>query len=107
MRLFAGTKYDQPPRCDRCGALEAECACVRPAAGEIVRLAVEKRKKGKVVTVIRGLTGGHEELGALLSTLQSRCGAGGTLQETSIEIQGDHQERIGEVLRELGVKIKH
>jgi translation initiation factor 1 len=61
MRLFAGTKYDQPPKCDRCGKLEAECICSPPAtcglspASQIARLTLEKRKKGKIVTVIRGL----------------------------------------------------
>src|SRR5436305_9286627 len=100
MRLFAGTPYDLPPKCERCGALDADCACppflaVRiPPSEQVARQAVEKRKKGKVVTVIRGLSAGGNDLAALLTRLKSQCGAGGTIQEDRLEIQGEHRERI-------------
>jgi translation initiation factor 1 len=106
MRLFAGTPYDRPPKCERCGALESDCKCPRLAAGQAVRLAVEKRKKGKLVTVIRGLTAKNNDLPALLSRLKSQCGAGGAVQEDRLEIQGDHVERIGAELSELGYRVK-
>ena len=112
MRLFAGTPYDQPPKCDRCGALESDCKCPPLAAWrststpQTVRLAVEKRKKCKVVTVIRGLTTEHNDLPALLSRLKSQCGAGGTVQEDRLEIQGEHVERLQAALSELGYRIK-
>ncbi len=112
MRLFAGTKYDQPPKCDRCGKLEAECVCSRAAtrrispASQVARLTLEKRKKGKLVTVIRGLRPDGNELSGLLSRLKSQCGAGGTIQEDCLEVQGDHLQRISEALRELGYQVK-
>ena len=106
MRLFAGTPYDQPPKCDRCGALEPDCTCPPLAAGQVARLAVEKRKKGKVVTVIRGLPAASNDLPALLSRLKSQCGAGGTIQEDRLEIQGAHVARISAVLSELGYRVK-
>jgi translation initiation factor 1 len=113
MRLFAGTKYDQPPKCDRCGKLEAECVCSPPAArrqspgSQIARLTLEKRKKGKLVTVIRGLGADANDLSGLLSRLKSQCGAGGTIQEDCLEVQGDHLQRIADILRELGYQVKH
>jgi len=112
MRLFAGTPYDQPPKCDRCGALEVDCTCpplpaaLIPPTEQVARLAVEKRKKGKVVTVIRGLPAQNNDLPALLSRLKSHCGAGGTIQEESLEIQGEHVDRIRAVLTELGYRVK-
>jgi len=112
MRLFTGTKFDQPPKCDRCGALESDCACPPlpaariPPAGQLARLAVEKRRKGKVVTVIRGLLAAGNDLPALLSRLKSQCGAGGTLQEESLEIQGEHIDRIRAALSEMGYRVK-
>jgi len=119
MRLFAGTQFDQPPKCDRCGALEADCKCPPlpdarvPPSKEVARLVVEKRKKGKVVTVIRGLTSAGNDLPVLLSRLKSQCGAGGTIQNAggtpqkySLEIQGEHVERIRAVLSELGYGVK-
>ena len=112
MRLFAGTKYDQPPKCDRCGKLEMECRCSPTAkhwlspASQIARLSVEKRKKGKIVTVVRGLSAEGNDLPELLSRLKSQCGAGGAVQEDCLEVQGDHIERIREVLGELGYQVK-
>jgi translation initiation factor 1 len=106
MRLFAGTPFDRPPKCDRCGALEADCTCPLPATGQVARLVVEKRKKGKVVTVIRGLPAASNDLPALLSRLKSQCGAGGAIQEDRLEIQGEHVERIRALLSELGFVVK-
>src|SRR5262245_19965056 len=100
MRLFAGTPFDRPPKCDRCGALESECVCAPlpgpriPPQQQVARLSVEKRKKGKIVTMIRGLPALGNDLPELLSRLKSQCGAGGTLKEETLEIQGDHLDRI-------------
>ena len=68
MRLFEGTQWDRPPRCDECGELEEDCVCPPPAKEltppekQTARLAVEKRKKGKVVTVVRGLPAEENDL---------------------------------------------
>src|SRR4051794_27082919 len=97
-RLFAGTPWDRPPTCDRCGKLESECTCpppevepVRiPPEAQTARLRVEKRPKGKVVTVVRGLAPEGNDLDALAAKLKARCGTGGTVKEGTIELQGDH-----------------
>jgi translation initiation factor 1 len=111
MRLFAGTPFDRPPVCERCGRSADDCTCqpgLPPpgAAGmPIARLAVEKRNKGKLVTIVRGPPLG--DLPALLTQLKSACGAGGTLKEDAIEIQGDHVRRIGEALAKLGYRTRN
>jgi len=110
MRLFAGTPFDRPPQCDRCGLLEADCRCPPPPAPRLppdrqtARLAIERRKKGKVVTVIRGLPTVGNDLDELLTRLKSRCGAGGTIKDECLEIQGEHLDRIRELLAELGYR---
>ena len=112
MRLFAGTPFDRPPTCEQCGKLEADCTCPKKPAAWILpekqtaRLTVEKRKKGKVVTVIRGLAAEANDLPALLSRLKTHCGAGGTLDGDLVEIQGDHLERIGALLAEIGYRVR-
>ena len=112
MRLFAGTKYDRPPKCERCGKLETECDCPQSATSrdqpgaQVARLSLEKRKKGKLVTVIRGLNANSNDLSTLLSRLKSQCGAGGTVQDDSLEVQGDHIERISSTLTELGYRVR-
>jgi len=104
-RLFAGTQFDRPPECDRCGRLEEECECPPPEP-EPPTFAVEKRKRGKMVTVIRGLAAEDNDLSAMLTKLKTSCGAGGTLQEDSIEIQGRHLDRLRVELKAMGYHVK-
>lgn len=112
MRLFEGTEFDRPPRCENCGELESDCRCPAPAAPrkppdqQTVRLAIEKRKKGKVVTVLRGLSAEDNDLPALLTQLKSACGAGGTLAGDGIEIQGRHLDRIRKLLQQIGYQVR-
>jgi translation initiation factor 1 len=62
-----------------------------------------KRRKGKIVTVISGLSG---DLKNLQKELQKTCGAGGSVKNNTIEIQGDHRDKIGSILQHKGYKIK-
>ncbi|MBI1346808.1 translation initiation factor [bacterium] len=113
-RLFAGTPFDRPPTCDRCGALEADCQCpplespkiLIPPEKQTATLRVEKRAKGKVVTVIRGLSAEGNDLPELLTRLKSHCGAGGTLVDAALEIQGDHLARLKTLLSNIGYRVK-
>lgn len=112
MRLFEGTPFDRPPKCDRCDQLVEDCECPPIPVPEIppekqrLRVAVEKRKRGKIVTVIRDLAESNQHA-ELLTVLKSSCGAGGNLPSaTIIEIQGDHAEKIKQILQERGYKLK-
>ena len=111
-RLFAGTQWDKPPTCDRCGELEENCQCPPPPheflspSKQTARIAVEKRKSGKKATVIRGLAAAETDMPELLTKLKNACGAGGTVREESIEIQGDQAERVKTFLQSLGYKVK-
>jgi translation initiation factor 1 len=66
-----------------------------------------KRRRGKTVTVIGGLQHDPATLAALLKRLKEHCGAGGTLRDGELEIQGDHRQRIAASLADLGYRIKH
>ena len=113
MRMFEGTPWDRPPTCERCGKPESECVCppepksrqLVPPEKQTARLTVEKRKKGKLVTVIRGLSAEANDLPALLVRLKNSCGAGGTLNGDALEIQGDHLERLRTLLGDIGYKL--
>ena len=112
MRLFEGTQWDVPPTCKKCNKLEAECVCppVKPTpiepSKQTARIGVEKRKKGKVATVVRDLNNELGQLKELLTVLKDHCGAGGTVKDNNIEIQGDHVKKLQTKLSELGYKIK-
>jgi translation initiation factor 1 len=113
-RLFAGTPWDRPPTCDRCGQLETDCTCP-PLREEPVRLApetqtarirVEKRAKGKVVTVVANLAPEGNDLPNLAALLKERCGTGGTVKDGLIELQGNHRVAVEEALGRIGYKVK-
>ena len=112
MRLFEGTVWDRPPRCERCGQLESQCTCPPPPPERLppehqtARISVEKRKKGKLVTVVAGLSSSGHDLAALLTELKSACGAGGTLKDETLELQGDHAGRVRELLTRRGYRTR-
>lgn len=54
------------------------------------------------MTVIRGLSARDTDLAALLTKLKNQCGAGGTLDGDTLEIQGNHLERLRTLLGEGG-----
>ncbi|MGF1496313.1 MAG: translation initiation factor [Elainellaceae cyanobacterium] len=68
--------------------------------------ATRKGRKGKTVTVISGFQSSPEKLASVLKTLKSQCGAGGTVKDSTVEIQGDHAGKALTVLTELGYKAK-
>ncbi len=73
----------------------------------IVRIFRERAGRGgKVVTVIRGLPQRGPALDARAAELRRLCGAGGTVKDGAVEIQGDHRERVAERLRALGYTVK-
>lgn len=61
---------------------------------------------GKVVSVVKNLILTEEDLKILVKKLKQECGTGGTVKDGLIEIQGEHRQRMAEVLMKLGYKVK-
>ena len=75
--------------------------------GRTVHLRLETGgRKGKAVTVITGLTLDVRSMERLARDLKQHCGAGGTVKEGCVEIQGDQRERIGTYLRSLSYIVR-
>ncbi len=112
-RLFAGTAFDRPPTCEVCQKLEDECACPpvvkAPTWAEpktqTVKLFEEKRKGNRWVTIVRGLKRETTDMATLLTTLKSSCGAGGSIEEDDLVIQGQQLQRITDQLKTLGYRM--
>lgn len=61
---------------------------------------------GKVVSVVKNLVLAEEDLKVLAKKLKQECGTGGTVKDGLIEIQGEHRQKMAEVLQKLGYKVK-
>jgi translation initiation factor 1 len=61
---------------------------------------------GKVVSVVENLPGHPGAIEEVARLLKARCGAGGTVKGRTVEVQGDHRERILAVLAERGISAK-
>ncbi len=111
-RLFAGTPFDIPPTCERCGAFEADCNCPPPPheflapEKQTAKVFTENRKNKRVMTIVKGLDPAESDLANLLSALKSLCGAGGSVKEDQIELQGDHVVRVKEKLKSIGYRLR-
>lgn len=102
---------DSGRMCPDCRRPVAECTCglTRPVAtGDgIVRVSREKKGRGgKTVTLARGLALEPAALSALGRELKTACGSGGTVADGVIEIQGDHVQRMMQVLQGKGLVVK-
>ena len=124
-RLFAGTPWDQPPPCPRCDRPEGECQCSaaekakhesdavlasqrRPPGKQSARVTTEKRKGGRWVTIVSGLSEPATDLAELQKDLQSHCGVGGSLDKpaSQIMLQGDQTDAARERLRAIGYRVR-
>jgi translation initiation factor 1 len=63
-----------------------------------------KRRAGKVVTIITGLPAAAAP--SIASDLRRQCGSGGTVKGDVVEIQGDHRQRVVDLLRARGYTVK-
>ena len=101
---------DSGRMCPACRRPVAACACKSqaPVKGDgIARVSREsKGRGGKTVTLVRGLALDAEALAALGKRLRAACGAGGTVKDGVLEIQGDHAERVFAQLQAEGYTVK-
>jgi translation initiation factor 1 len=91
---------------DNSAALERAVPDLPPQQQKIGIQATRSGRKGKTVTVISGLQHGDATLNKLLKQLKTQCGSGGTIKDNNIEIQGDHKQKLLQVLSDLGYKAK-
>jgi translation initiation factor 1 len=73
--------------------------------GRVDILRQTAHRGGKTVTVVTGFVGiGQAEKEALAQRMQKACGAGGTVKDGRIEVQGDQREAVARILTDAGFR---
>jgi translation initiation factor 1 len=99
------------PRCGRPSKGDSPCECLRgpypqPEKQEARLLRSRQGRGGKTVVVIEGLRLAPEGYQELARSLRQALGTGGTIKDEVIEIQGDLRDRVADLLRKRGYRVK-
>ncbi|MCF6129543.1 translation initiation factor [Flavobacterium sp. AS60] len=65
-----------------------------------------ERRKGKATTIIEGYEGSDEDFKILAKELKTKLSVGGTFKDSAIIIQGDYRDKIMNLLKDKGFKVK-
>lgn len=89
-------QYDDEPEAD-----------TLPPAKQRLRVSLDRHHRGgKTVTLVSGFVGSDNDLQALGKTLKSRCGVGGAAKDGEIIIQGDHLDKVRQLLASDGYNVR-
>ena len=73
-----------------------------PNDKQVLRIWLERGKGGKEATVVKGFQGPGDDLADLAKLLKTKCAAGGNAKDGVIIVQGNHRDKILNILLELG-----
>ncbi len=80
-----------------------EAVATLPSNQQKLRLSMERAGRGgKTVTLVKGFIGTDDDINSLCKLLKQKCGVGGSVKDGEIIIQGDHRQRLIEILKQNG-----
>jgi len=89
--------------CQTCGLPKELCVCETIAKeSQKIKVYLEKRKFGKVHTVIEGIDQKEIDIKDLVKKLKNKFACGGTAKEGKIDLHGDHKQMIRQYLISIG-----
>ncbi len=71
-----------------------------------VRLHLDRKGGGKIVTVVKGLSHDDETMNELAKELKKKCGTGGSYKNNEILIQGNKRDIIQKIFIDKGYDAK-
>lgn len=89
--------------CTKCGLVKELCVCETIAKeSQRINIFTEKKAFGKIYTIINGIDEKEIDLKDLAKKLKNKLACGGTAKEGRIELQGNHQNKVKDILIKVG-----
>ena len=89
--------------CPKCGLPEELCVCETIAKEtQKIKVYLIQKRYGKNMTVIKGIDTSKIDIRDVMKKLKSKLACGGTYKNDEIELQGDHRQRVKEILIKEG-----
>lgn len=89
----SGIIYSTNPDFEYSDSSQDEAETLAPTQQDL-RVWLDRKGGGKVITVVKGFIGTNTDLEALGKQIKVLCGSGGAVKEGEILIQGDHREKV-------------
>jgi|SRR3989338_2974453 len=84
--------------CPKCGLPEQACVCEQIVkSSQKIRITTDKKRYGKIYTIVAGFESGVD-IKKIAKTLKNELACGGTYKDNAIELQGNHQKKVKEIL---------
>lgn len=88
--------------CPKCGLSKELCVCETIAKEkEKIRISELKRRYGKTITTVTGMSR-DVNTKSILKELKTKLACGGTIKDHAIELQGNHKNRVKQLLVKMG-----
>ena len=89
--------------CPVCGLVKDLCVCETIAKeSQKILVYVERKKFNKNYTIVEGIDAREIGLKDLAKKLKSELACGGTIKDGKIELQGEHKQKVKNILVKYG-----
>ncbi len=101
-----GMVYSTNPDFEYSSSQDEDQTTLDPSKQDLRIWLDRKQRGGKVATIVKGFVGSEDDLKELARELKTKCGVGGAAKDGEIIVQGDHRDRVEEILTKSGYKCK-
>ncbi|MBU4143208.1 translation initiation factor [Patescibacteria group bacterium] len=89
--------------CPKCGLVKELCVCETIAKeSQLIKVFLERKKFRKFCTIIEGIDQKEIDIRDVARKLKEQLACGGTSKKGKVELQGDHKNKVKNILVDMG-----